>query len=1140
MLMPHLSERTSSLASKATAARHEIVSVDGGPHACIRDVQEIPPFLMNVVSDGDVWIFAGSNAALTAGRRDPDGAVFPYRPADQLLHEPRGSGICSWIRCDDQVWEPWAAGPPAEVISRSLFKHELGCRVIFEEIHAALGLRCRWRIGGSSTFGLVRHARLENLTDRPRQIDLLDGWHRLLPPGVGERLYSRLSYLTAAYMRHELVEPEGLLISVLNSAISDRPEPAESLRATVAWSTGLGGIRRIVADGQAVLFQAGEPITPQESARGCFGGYLVGEQFLLEPGESRDWYMVVDTGLDQPAILELRHRLATSGSLAEELDAAFESEADGLRRRVGSSDGLQMTADAVTTAHHASNTLFNIMRGGLPVDGSRCPPGDLAAFLDARNSPLLDRHREWARAADGRDREAVLAEAVDSGDPHLTRLVAEYMPLGFGRRHGDPSRPWNRFSIQTTDAAGAPLCGYAGNWRDIFQNWEALAHSHPTLLPAMVTAFLNATTADGYNAYRITREGIDWEVPDPTDPWAHIGYWGDHQIVYLLRLLEAHERFWPGQLAAGLAERRFAHAVVPYRIRGFDEICRDPRESICFEADVHRRLLERAAAIGGDGRLLPGPDGEPWLVTLAEKLLVPALVKLTNLVPGGGIWLNTQRPEWNDANNALAGWGLSVVTVCYLRRYLSLLDRLLATASDSKLHLSALTEPLVSGLIEATREDETGVGMAERLGRIGERHRQAVYAIAFDQERLDSASAKPVATAAVRALLARGIDLLDETIRSNRRPDGLYHSYNVLSLPPVDILDLDDTPAIRHLEPMLEGQVAALSCGLLSDDETVEVLRALRSSPLHREDQRSYLLQPDREPAAFLDRNRLPADWRQRVPALAACVDGGDRAAIVLDREGTARFAADLTNAHDLRAALARLDGISSAELGEAENLWEEVFHHREFTGRSGSFFAFEGLGSIYWHMVAKLLVAVQECYLQAAGPARADLAAAYHEIRDGLGFRKTAAEYGAFPTDAYSHTPRDAGAQQPGMTGQVKEELLTRLGELGLRVDTGEITFAPELLDPAERLPAERRLTSIDLAGQPQSLPVPAGGLAFTLCQVPVVYRFDAPAASVTVHRGSEQHVIPGNSLPAALASELFRRTGAITALDVAFSAAR
>ena len=49
------------------------------------------------------------------------------------------------------------------------------------------------------------------------------------------------------------------------------------------------------------------------------------------------------------------------------------------------------------------------------------------------------------------------------------------------------------------------------------------------------------------------------------------------------------------------------------------------------------------------------PGGEVIHVNMVEKLLVPVLAKLSNFVPEAGIWLNTQRPEWNDANNALAG-----------------------------------------------------------------------------------------------------------------------------------------------------------------------------------------------------------------------------------------------------------------------------------------------------------------------------------------------------------------------------------------------------------------------------------------------------------------------------------------------------
>jgi hypothetical protein len=37
--------------------------------------------------------------------------------------------------------------------------------------------------------------------------------------------------------------------------------------------------------------------------------------------------------------------------------------------------------------------------------------------------------------------------------------------------------------------------------------------------------------------------------------------------------------------------------------------------------------------------------------------------------------------------------------------------------------------------------------------------------------------------------------------------------------------------------------------------------------------------------------------------------------------------------------------------------------------------------------------------------------------------------------------------AQQPGMTGQVKEDILSRIGELGINVKDGKIIFNPRLL---------------------------------------------------------------------------------------------
>ena len=86
-------------------------------------------------------------------------------------------------------------------------------------------------------------------------------------------------------------------------------------------------------------------------------------------------------------------------------------------------------------------------------------------------------------------------------------------------------------------------------------------------------------------------------------------------------------------------------------------------------------------------------------MTLSEKLLVFLLAKLVNFVPEGGIWMNTQRPEWNDANNALVGKGLSVVTLGYLRRYVVFWLTLLEEIDDPNLAISREVKTLFDNII---------------------------------------------------------------------------------------------------------------------------------------------------------------------------------------------------------------------------------------------------------------------------------------------------------------------------------------------------------------------------------------------------------------------------------------------------------
>jgi hypothetical protein len=340
---------------------------------------------------------------------------------------------------------------------------------------------------------------------------------------------------------------------------------------------------------------------------------------------------------------------------------------------------------------------------------------------------------------------------------------------------------------------------------------------------------------------------------------------------------------------------------------------------------------------------------------------------------------------------------------------------------------------------------------------------------------------------------------------------------------------------------MLEGQVAALTTRAVDDEAACEVLAALRQSRLYRADQQSYLLYPDRRLPGFLEKNVIPEAALAAAPLLGRLLEAGDGQVVLRDAARRLRFHGALTNAEACAAALRALVPCpGEAEVAAVLEVYEQVFHHRAFTGRSGSMFAYEGLGSIYWHMVGKLLLAVQERYVDAAERgAQAGLlerlASAYEAIRAGMGgAEKSPAAWGAFPLDAYSHSPSGAGARQPGMTGQVKEEILLRLGELGLVVRDGRLAFRPRLLRRAEFLTAAAVFEPLGSDGRRLRLDLPAGSLAFTLCQVPVVYHLGEERRIVVTAADGSSRALAGDTLDLDGSAALFERSGRVARLDV------
>ena len=1118
----------------------------GNSFANIKAVDQIPPFLMTVLSSDDHWMFLYSNGAVTCGRKNADHALFPYYPADALLALKNAVGpkTIIWVHRDEDVtcWEPFGEQESLFHVDRELSKNLIGDKVCFQEHNETLGLSFWYEWSVSARYGFVRTAGITNHNEQDCRVTVCDGVHGILPAGVGHIFQQRYSNLADAYKQSELIQGLGVSVHSLSSIPVDRPEASEALRSTVAWTPSSSpSTKFLLSDDQINLFRDGMTVRTECTKRGVKPAFYRVDEYSLSADENIEWNIVCDVAVDACDLHDLRRSLQ-KGNISDVSikDDISQTNAE-LHAFAGRVDGLQYSGDEAESHRHLSNALLNIMRGGIPLDGYTIRRNDFLRHVEKRNKDCFRENRNWLEILpQSLQKSELLDECRRQSCKDIDRIATEFLPLTLSRRHGDPSRPWNSFSIPSRNKDGERQIGFEGNWRDVFQNWEALADSFPQLLEGMVYRFVNASTVDGYNPYRIQLDGIDWEQPDPNDPWATIGYWGDHQIIYLHRLLSRYRNYFPENLRQDLTADRCVYVDVPYRLKPFEEILKTPGDTVIFDAAANDSLRRNIQSSGSDAVLVKNLDKKIHYVSLAEKLLLTSLVKVSNFVPGAGIWLSTQRPEWNDALNALAGKGASVITACHLKVFLERLDELFEDVSEKSIRISYEVSQFLQSIISVldgcrlfsgrTIDSITRRFTLAGLQKAAETYRETVYS-GFSGKRTD------VAIADIRRFCLRAIHVLEETIRGNRRSDGLYESYNWVCVG-------DEAIHIAPVGLMLEGQVAILESNVLCQKEVVELLNALEKSDLYRPDQDSYLLYPNQAEKKFSEKNQIPQEWFKNNSIARRVIDAGGCDLLCQNEDGGLHFASDLRNNADLNAKIDLWNNtenqweFTQEDRRQISNLWEAVFHHETFSGRATNFYAYEGLGSIYWHMVSKLVhaVAQQIQTRQFRGePVIPELKEHFFKIRNGVWKSKSVRSYGAFPSDPYSHTPAHAGAQQPGMTGQVKEDLLTRLLELGIVICEGRIYFENVILDHSEFQSMPGQFQYYDVDGNRASIDLDAGLFGFTFCQVPIIYATNGRGRGIRIISRSGGEVIRNRMRLTKQESEaVFNRTGNIVRIDV------
>jgi len=1107
----------------------QFVTIDGEDFYEIRNYDSMLPFFMSLASDSDHWMFISSTGGLSAGRINPESALFPYYTDDKLQESAETTGSKSIFRVlvegKKYLWEPFTEKYDGVYkTERNIYKNTCGNKLIFEEKNLDLGLSFRYGWTNSDRFGWIRKSILENNLATSIEVELIDGIQNLLPYGVAMFMQNQFSTLLDGYKKSELVKEYSLGLFRLESIPVDKAEPSEALQVSTVWTCGLEKNSFLLSSGQLGQFRKGKGVVEEHESKGVKGAFFANTNIKLAAKEKKVWYFAAEVNQDSVKVNNLIEYMAKTKDKIGDLEKNIQEGTLNLKAIVADADGIQYSADKLVASRHFSNVLFNVMRGGIFSEGYTIDKADFLKHIKHFNKQVWEGHSKFFGQMPAKLKYEKLNKLIiKEGDEDLHRLFLEYLPLTFSRRHGDPSRPWNLFSVNIKDASGNKLLYYQGNWRDIFQNWEALALSYPDYISGMIAKFVNASSADGYNPYRVTRDGIDWEVPEPGNPFSNIGYWGDHQIIYMLKLLEVSKKYFPGRLNLWLSKNMFAYTNIPYRIKSYKEIVSNPHDSIVFNFDVHHKIEDIVAKMGADGKLVLDKSGKVFKVNLTEKILAPLLSKLSNFIPEAGIWMNTLRPEWNDANNALAGYGVSMVTLYYMRRFIHFMIELFSASADTNLEITVEMADLLKAIDDILKNHQSlltkGFNGKQRkmlvdlLGNAGSDFRIKTYK-GFSGKRTS------VKKQYLIEFFKTAQTFIDQSIAVNKRADKLYNAYNLLTIS-------DGEFKIRYLYEMLEGQVSVLSSGKLSPEEALEVLDTMRKSKLYREDQESYILYPDKRLPWFLEKNIIPVDDVKKIPILSELIEIGDTSVIAKDIKGQYHFNGTFSNAGYLKKALQKLHDtavvkVSADEIKSVMAIYEKIFDHQSFTGRSGTFYKYEGLGSIYWHMVSKLLLAIGENIEQARNKGASKdillkLAKHYAEVQKGIGVHKTPDKYGAFPIDPYSHTPRMAGVQQPGMTGQVKEDVISRFFELGLIVNNGQISFNPVVLKKNEFI----------LPGTKDSHDQSVPHLYFTYCKVPVIYLLDDKEGIDLIFNHGGSSNIQGFTIDKENSHSIFNREG-------------
>lgn len=379
-------------------------------------------------------------------------AIMEFNSANTAYENTPVKGFRTFIRVDGEYYEPFCAYEPE---ARRRMEIEKNVLTIIEESHGLRITVCYIILPGENIGALVRRVTVENIDGGAHELEILDGMPQIIPYGIQNGQYKEMSNLFKSWADIKNIENRAPLYTMRASS-DDSAEVSEIQGGYFYLAVQNGELQPVLYDKNVIFDWDNSMVNAvtfrEEGLQGvlakaqCFANKVpcgfIPVKVTLGAGESCEFAAFSGFAASIDLLNDKAKSFCAEGYVERKVQEARELVASFTK------DVWTKSANPLFDQYMEQCYLDNFLRGGIPF---------------------------------------VMGKGENKAVVHL-----------FSRKHGDPERDYNFFSI-----AGEYYSQGNGNYRDVCQNRRNDVFFNPAIGDFNVRHFYSLVQMDGYNPLEI-------------------------------------------------------------------------------------------------------------------------------------------------------------------------------------------------------------------------------------------------------------------------------------------------------------------------------------------------------------------------------------------------------------------------------------------------------------------------------------------------------------------------------------------------------------------------------------------------------------------------------------------------------------